>query len=242
MERLDDAATPAARLPAQRDVRTPHPQVSTMPPTPVPGPHSLGHRRFAPAAERNRDPILGVLARVLPPRGTVLEVASGTGQHVVHFAAGLPGLVWQPSDIEPDALRSITAWCEAAAVPNVRPPMRLDVTAAPWPVGTVDAIVCANMIHIAPWTACRGLLHGAARHLTPGGVLVLYGPFMIGGVHTAPSNAAFDRDLRARDPAWGVRDLDAVRDTAHPLGLVFEERVPMPTNNQTVIFRRTASA
>ena len=199
-------------------------------------------RRFAPAAERNRQPILDVLARVLPAHGSVLEVASGTGQHVAFFAAALPDLVWQPSELDPADFESIVAWTEDAGVTNVRPPIRLDVKEHPWPVDTVEAIFNANTIHIAPWDICLGLMRGAGRHLAPGGTLVVYGPFRIEGRHTAPSNAAFDRDLRARDPDWGVRDLEAVVDAARSRGLVFQERVAMPANNQTVVFRAGGSA
>jgi SAM-dependent methyltransferase len=199
-------------------------------------------RRHAPAAERNREPILGVLRRVLPPRGIVLEIASGTGQHVAHFAAALPALVFQPSDRHDRDFASITAWCADGGVQNVRDPLVLDVTADPWPhaIGTVDAVFNANMIHIAPWEACLGLLRGAGAHLAPGGVLVTYGPYTLGGVHTAPSNEAFDLDLRARDPRWGVRNLDDVVRVAAAHGLVLEERVAMPANNFTVVFRRAS--
>lgn len=198
----------------------------------------MDQRRHAPAAERNKQPILDVLRRVLPASGTVLEVASGTGQHVAHFAAALPALTWQPSDRTDQEFASIVAWCASAGASNARPPIVLDVTREPWPLATVDAIFCANMIHIAPWQACLGLLRGAGRHLAPGAPLVLYGPFRIGGEHTAPSNAAFDADLRARDPAWGVRDLDEVARVAASHGLELEERVAMPANNLTVILRR----
>lgn len=201
----------------------------------------MDRRRHAPAAERNRGPILDVLRRVLPPRrGTVLEIASGTGQHVAHFASALPALTWQPSDRDDEGFASIVAWCADAGATNARPPIILDVTHEPWPVTRVDAIVCANMIHIAPWEACLGLLRGAGRHLTDDGVLVLYGPYKIGGAHTAPSNAAFDDDLRARDPRWGVRDLDDVAGVARENGLTLGERVAMPANNFMVVFRRTA--
>ena len=202
----------------------------------------MDRRRHAPAADRNKGPILDVLRRVLPQRGTVLEVASGTGQHVAHFAASLAHLEWQPTDRSDQDFASIVAWCAAAGVANVRAPLVLDVTTEPWPLDAVDAILCANMIHIAPWTACLGLLRGAGQHLASGGPLVLYGPFRIGGVHTAPSNEAFDADLRARDPAWGVRDLDEVARAAVPHGLVLEERVAMPANNLTVVFRRRGDA
>lgn len=199
-------------------------------------------RRHAPAAERNRGPILEVLRRVLPERGTVLEIASGTGQHVAYFAAALPALVWQPTERDAADLASIAAWAEHAGVANVRSPLVLDVTRAPWPVGTVDAIFNANMIHIAPWRTCAGLLRGAGQHLAAGGVLVTYGPYRVGGAHTAPSNAAFDADLRARDPSWGVRDLEAVVELAGSHGLTLAERVAMPANNLTLVFRRgTAS-
>lgn len=202
----------------------------------------MDQRRHAPAAERNRGPILEVLRRVLPARGTVLEIASGTGQHVAHFAAALPALTFQPSDRDDEGFASIVAWCAHAGAANALPPIVLDVTRDPWPVATVDAIVCANMIHIAPWEAGLGLLHGAGRHLSHGGVLVLYGPYKIDGAHTAPSNAAFDADLRARDPRWGVRNLDDVAAVARDNGLALEERVAMPANNQTVVFRRVEHA
>lgn len=199
------------------------------------------HRRHAPAAERNRGPILDVLRRVLPARGTVLEIASGTGQHVAHFAAALPDLTWQPSDRDDADFASIVAWCVDAGARNTLPPLVLDVTREPWPVGQLDAIFNANMIHISPWQTCLGLMRGAGRHLSTDGVLVLYGPYKLGGTHTAPSNAAFDDDLRTRDPRWGVRDLDEVARVARDEGLVLDERVSMPANNLTVIFRRSAS-
>jgi SAM-dependent methyltransferase len=193
-------------------------------------------RRHAPAAARNRKPILAVLRRVLPARGCVLEVASGAGQHVAHFAAALPGLTWQPSEVDPELHASIVAWTRQLA--NVRPPLRLDATSAPWPVTGIEAVFSANLIHIAPWQVCLGLVRGASRHLAPGGLLVVYGPFRIDGRHTADSNAAFDRQLRETDPRWGVRDLEAVREAASHHGLELEERVPMPANNQTLLFRR----
>ncbi|HEY8519486.1 MAG TPA: DUF938 domain-containing protein [Gammaproteobacteria bacterium] len=193
----------------------------------------------SPAAERNKQPILEVLERVLPRGGLVLEVASGTGQHVVHFARGLLELSWQPT--EPDeALRAALERRRAAAgLPNVRAALALDVTRRPWPVTQADAIVCINMIHIAPWEAAEGLLEGAAEVLPAGAPLVLYGPFMIDGRHTAPSNAAFDASLRARNPAWGVRDLRDVRALAERCGFAYAERVAMPANNLTVVFRRS---
>jgi len=195
-------------------------------------------RRHAPATERNRDAILSVLRRVLPAHGTVLELAAGTGEHALYFAASLPKLAWQPSDADPDAVASIAAWREAEGSPNLLAPVLLDVTSTHWPVEIVDAVFSANMIHISPWSACLGLLAGAGRHLVPGGVLVLYGPYRIGGRHTAPSNEAFDHSLKARNPAWGVRDLEAVIEAAAREGLNLEETLPMPANNQTLVLRR----
>jgi SAM-dependent methyltransferase len=192
----------------------------------------------APAVARNRDPILAVLRRVLPTGGTVLEIASGTGEHAVHFAAALPGLTWQPTDRDAVALRSIAGWRAAAQLPNLEPPLEVDVTSRDWPVARADAVVAINMIHISPWRSTQGLIEGAARLLAPGGVLFLYGPYMEGGRHTAPSNAAFDADLRARNPEWGVRDLDGVTDLAAKHGLDRVERVAMPANNLSVVFRR----
>lgn len=199
-------------------------------------PDRADHRLHSPAAERNRDPILEVLRRVLPPSGLVLEVASGTGQHVVHFARHLDGQRWQPSDSDPRARRSIAAWVAAAALDNVLPALELDTTQARWPIDRADAVICANMIHIAPWEACLGLLAGARRLLAVGAALVLYGPYKRGGRHTAPSNAAFDAGLRAENPGWGVRDLEAVSEAA--LGFALDEVVAMPANNLTLVFRR----
>jgi len=195
-------------------------------------------RVYSPHVARNRDPILAVLRRVLPPRGLVLEIASGSGEHAAYFAENLPVLSWQPSDPNPGALASIAAHRAAGGAPNLLPPLALDVTAESWPVADAAAIVCCNMIHIAPWAACEGLIAGATRVLPAGGVLYLYGPYMIGGRHTAPSNAAFDADLRARNPAWGIRDLDTVTALAQSRGLALLETVPMPANNLSVIFRR----
>ncbi|MBX7084683.1 MAG: DUF938 domain-containing protein [Nannocystaceae bacterium] len=200
-------------------------------------------RRFAAATGRNREAILEVLRRVLPARGTVLEIASGTGEHAVFFAGALPQLRWQPSDVDPGALASIAAWREhvgADALPNLLPPIELDVEAGPWPAAPPDAIVCANMIHIAPWSACLALLRGAAEVLAHDGVLVLYGPFMIDGVHTAPSNAEFDARLRSSDPRWGVRDRSEVAAAAAAVGLQLCDSVPMPANNLTLVLRRVA--
>jgi SAM-dependent methyltransferase len=197
-------------------------------------------KRHAPATLRNRDPILAVLARALPREGTVLEIASGSGEHAAYFAANLPHLVWQPSDEDAGALASIEAYRAEAALANLLAPVRLDASAPDWPLARVAAVVSINMIHIAPWAACEGLMRGAARVLGPGGVLYLYGPFKQGGAHTAPSNAAFDASLRDRDPSWGVRDVDDVTDEAKTSGFERVEIVPMPANNLSVVFRRLA--
>jgi cyclopropane fatty-acyl-phospholipid synthase-like methyltransferase len=198
-------------------------------------------RLSAPAAQRNRGPILEVLQRVLPARGRVLEIASGSGEHVVFFARALAGLTWQPSDPDPAARDSIRAWIGQGKVENVLAPIALDMTNARWPylLDTFDAVVCINMIHIAPWEACLGLLYGCEQFLPPGGPLVLYGPFMRGGKHTAPSNAAFDASLRRQDSRWGVRDLDDVQREAALRGFQLAEVVEMPANNLTVVLRYT---
>jgi Protein of unknown function (DUF938) len=198
-------------------------------------------RQMSPAAERNKQPILEALQRVLPPGGLALEIASGTGQHVVHFAAALPGWVWQPSDPDPDALESIEAWRAHARLPNVRMPLRLDVMGVPWPVDRVDAIHCCNLLHIAPWAACAALMSGAARHLSGEGRLMTYGPYLVDGVPTAPSNLAFDADLRSRNPQWGLRRLDAVVAQARACGFELHERVPMPANNLMLVFGRSTA-
>lgn len=192
----------------------------------------------SPAVARNRDPILAVLRRVLPAQGMVLEIASGTGEHAVHFAAALPHLAWQPSDCEARALRSIAAHRSAAALPNLLRPIELDAAASDWPLARADAIVSINMIHIAPWAAAEGLMTGASRLLASGSALFLYGPFKENGHHTAPSNAAFDESLKAQDPRWGVRDLDEVAALAHRCGFDLAERVVMPANNLSIVFRR----
>jgi len=192
----------------------------------------------APSAVRNRDPLLAVLRRVLPASGVVLEVASGTGQHAAWFAAHLPGLGWQPTDPDPARRASIAAWADEAGAPDLRPPLDLDVLRDPWPVPRADAVVCVNLIHIAPWRCAEALFRGAARLLPPGGPLVLYGPYRVAGAHTADSNAAFDASLRGQDPDWGVRDLEAVVTAAARAGLDWSETVPMPANNLTVVFRR----
>jgi SAM-dependent methyltransferase len=204
-------------------------------------------RLFAPATQRNREPILAVLRRVLPPGGTALEIASGTGEHVAFLAAQLPGWIFLPSDPDSAQRASIAAWRVASGLANLRAPLPLDATAAGWERSAgvpadLAAILCINMIHIAPWDAALGLLRGAGSALAPGGLLYLYGPYRRGGRHTAPSNEAFDRSLRARDPAWGVRDLEAVDAAARASGFDAAEVVEMPANNLSLIFRRPAGA
>lgn len=194
--------------------------------------------RTAPAAARNREPILQVLRDTLPNPAHVVEIASGTGEHAVWFSTALPGLTWQPTDRDDEALASIAAWRDMAGPPNLLAPLKLDVSADIWPVTQADVVIAINMIHIAPWSATQGLLAGAERILMPGGLLMLYGPFREGGVHTTASNAAFDADLWARDPSWGVRDLDEITTLAGQHGLRRAERIPMPANNLIVMFRR----
>ncbi len=195
-------------------------------------------RHQAPAAARNRAPILDALRPHLPPRGLVLEVASGSGEHTAHFAQALPGLVFQPSDPDPDARASIDAWSQDLA--NVRPALTLDAAADGWPVEHADAIVCINMIHIAPWDAAVGLIRGAARLLPPNGTLFLYGPYLRNGITTAPGNTASDRDLRARNAEWGLRDLDAVATIARHHGFSAPRVVEMPANNLSLVFHATS--
>lgn len=195
-------------------------------------------RLYAPATTRNRQPILDVLKRHLPPRGLVLEVASGSGEHVVHLAQAFPDLLFQPSDPDPEARASIDAWRTELARPNILPAIALDATAKPWPIDAADAVLCINMIHIAPWAAAEGLVRGAARLLPPSGILYLYGPFRRGGRRTAPSNEAFDRGLRAQDPEWGVRDLEAVVALAEAHGFGPPAIEQVPANNLSLIFRK----
>jgi SAM-dependent methyltransferase len=190
------------------------------------------------APERNKQPILEVLQRVLPKAGTLLEISSGTGQHAEFFAQHLPSLSIQPSEVDAENFASVAARVEDAGLGNLLPPLRIDVCDADWQVPPCDAIFNANLIHIAPWEAAVGLVRGAARHLRSGGMLIVYGPFRIGGQHTAPSNEVFDEDLKRRDPRFGVRDLEALVELAAPLGLALRERIAMPANNQTLVFDR----
>jgi SAM-dependent methyltransferase len=201
-------------------------------------PSDFAEALTSPSVARNRDPILSVLRRVLPPTGQVLEIASGTGEHAVHFAAALPHLTWQPTERDEQALKSIAAHRAAADLPNLLAPLVLDAAAPEWPVERAAAIVAINMVHIAPWRVAQGLMAGAGRILPPEGVLYLYGAYMENGAHTAPSNAAFDLDLRRRNPEWGLRDLESVTDLAREHGLDLVERVQMPANNLSLVFSR----
>lgn len=196
------------------------------------------HRCTAPAALRNRGPILDVLRGLLPETGLVLEIASGTGQHVVHFARELPQVTWQPSDPSDEARKSIAAWTMAEGLVNVRPPLDIDAADGSWPVERADAIVCINMTHISPWGSTVGLMKGAGRLLPRGSVLYLYGPYRRAGRELEPTNAAFDHDLRARNPQWGLRNLDELSRCAQEHGLRLDRVVEMPANNLSVVFRK----
>ena len=196
-------------------------------------------KRFAPATLRNREPIRDVLARELPASGTVLELASGSGEHAVFMAAAFPHLAWRPTDLDPDALASIAAWRAEAALPNLCEPLRLDVCDPHWPLSEAAAITCCNMVHISPWEATLGMFAGAARLLASGALLYLYGPYRFNGAFTAPSNEAFDRSLRSRDPSWGVRDVTDLEAAAS--GFALREVISMPANNHSLVFRRVQS-
>ena len=198
-------------------------------------------RRVAPAAARNVEPIGEMLADWLPQSGSVLEIASGTGEHALAFARRFPGLDWQPSDPDPLALASIEAW-RADGPDNLRSPLRIDAAVPAWPIAFADAILCINMVHISPWASALGLLDGGARLLTAGAPLILYGPWIVEEVETAPSNLAFDADLKNRDPRWGLRSLSDFRAEAELRGMVFAERRAMPANNVMLLFRRAAPA
>ena len=199
-------------------------------------------RRHSPAAERNRAPILAELQRLLPPQGTLLEIASGTGQHAAFCSAGLPGWHWLPSDFDAASLPSISAWC--AGLDRVAAPIRLDVLQPHWPgvPAQVEAIYCANLLHIAPWACCAALMQGAARHLSPSGLLITYGPYLEDEVPTSRGNLDFDADLRARDPAWGLRRREDLEREAARAGLVLRERVAMPANNLLLAWGRGSAA
>jgi hypothetical protein len=198
----------------------------------------IDHRWYAPATVRNRDFILDVLREVLPTTGLILEIASGSGEHVVHFARNFPGLVFQPSDPEREALLSVAAWVKDAEVTNVRAPIVLDASRSPWPIASADGIICINMVHISPWDATVGLITGAAATLPPASPLYLYGPYKHKRLETAPSNEAFDRNLRDRNPTWGLRDLEAVTTIAQSVGFSTPTVIEMPANNLSVVLRR----
>ena len=195
---------------------------------------------FSPAADRNKQPIFNMLREVLPERGSALEIASGTGQHVAWFAAGLPHWTWQPTDARPGALDSIAAYVEQQGLTQVRPPLLLDVMAPHWlpDDAKFDLIYCANMLHIAPWATCAALMRGSARHLAPGGVLITYGPYLEDDVQTSEGNLAFDQSLRAQDPAWGIRRREDVEREAARAGLKLSSRHAMPANNLLLVWAR----
>jgi len=197
-------------------------------------------KRHAPATARNRDAIGQVLKAVLPASGTILEIASGTGEHIVHFASAFPQLLWQPSDHDVLGLDSISAWSAEAGLPNILPPILIDASAPDWPVARADALLCINMVHIAPWAATQGLMAGAGRLLRTGAPFILYGPYIEPGVETAPSNLAFDGNLRAQNPDWGLRDLTEVTALAAAQGLLLDQRIEMPANNLSLIFLKSA--
>jgi len=196
------------------------------------------HRLQYPATERNRDAILSVLRDILPPSGLVLEIASGSGEHAVHFANALRGLTFQPSDPEEPARQSIAAWTTETGLSNIRPPLELDVLKEPWPITQADAMLCINMIHISPWDATQALMRNAGRILPSGAPLYLYGPYRQKNVAAADSNEAFDASLKSRNPQWGLRQLDDVAALAREAGFSGPEVTPMPANNLSVVFRR----
>lgn len=196
------------------------------------------HRLQYPATQRNRDAILEVLRGVLPPSGLVLEIASGSGEHIVHFANAMPGLTFQPSDPEDAARLSIAAWTAETSLSNIRPPLAIDVRREPWPIAQADAMLCINMIHISPWEATQALMRNAGRILSKGAPLYLYGPYRQKDVVTADSNEAFDADLKSRNPQWGLRQLDDVAALAREAGFSGPAVTPMPANNLSVVFRR----
>eukprot|EP00884_Botryococcus_braunii_P015689 jgi/Botrbrau1/2803/Bobra.0125s0014.1 len=195
-------------------------------------------RLSSPSVARNTKPIIQVLKDFLPEKGMVLEIASGTGEHICAFAQTFPKLNFQPSDVDGSSLESIEAWTQDLKLNNVLPPLQIDTTKEDWPVSHADAVICINMIHISPFESCEGLMRGAKRILAPGGYLYLYGAYKLDGQHTAPSNQAFDEHLRSMNPAWGVRDLKDVQKVAESHGLSFISSIEMPQNNFSVIFRQ----
>jgi hypothetical protein len=198
-------------------------------------------RRIAPHVARNAGAIVDVLRGVLPERGLVLEIASGSGEHAVHFARAFPELSFQPTDPDPVSRASIEGWRLEEKLPNLLPAIGLDASADEWPVEQADAILCINMVHISPWSATEGLMRGAGRLLASRAPLYLYGAYRQEGVPFAPSNEAFDQSLKARNPEWGVRNLEDVAAEAERNGLRLESVVPMPANNLSLVFRRSQS-
>ncbi len=196
-------------------------------------------RLFYPATERNRNPILEVLKDILPPQGQVLEIASGSGEHVIHFATSFPDITWQPSDLETECRDSIQAWIDHSGLKNIHTPLQLDTTAQDWPDISLDAILCINMVHISPWEATLGLMEKAGKLLKPDGILYLYGPYQKNGTHTAPSNESFELWLKERDQRFGVRHMEEVEKTAKANGLRLETTLEMPANNFSLVFRRS---
>ncbi len=199
-------------------------------------------KQYAPATQRNREPILEVLLRVLPPSGNILEIASGTGEHSIFFAPAFSNRQWIPSDTNAISRDSIEAWRKESLIENIHPPLNINAQDSIWEIEKqfldITTIININMIHISPWSACLGLMKGAKRLLPSGGILYLYGPYKQEGKHTAPSNEAFDKSLRAQNPEWGVRNLEDVIKVAEDNGLVFKEKVAMPANNLSVIFEK----
>jgi hypothetical protein len=195
-------------------------------------------RLYAPATARNRDPIAAVLKDWLPAAGRVLEVGSGTGEHAVHFARNFPDLEWQPTDPDPEHLGSIRAWREWANLPNLLPPLAIDVTASEWPVASADVVLSINMVHISPWEAALGLIDGAGRLLGEGQPLILYGPWIVEGLAMAASNFAFDLDLKRRNPRWGLRRVSDFASAAEQRGFTLAGERSMPANNTMLLFRK----
>jgi hypothetical protein len=195
-------------------------------------------RRYAPATARNRDPLLQVLKSLLPRTGTILEIASGTGEHACYFAPVFGEAIWQPTDTDESAMASINAHRQADAPANLAPPLHLDVMQAEWPVSAADAVLCVNMVHISPWACCENLFRGCANVLSPGAPLVLYGPFKREGAHTAPSNAEFDQTLRRQNAEWGIRDMGEIAEAGKIRGLALEDPIAMPSNNFCLVLRQ----
>ena len=195
-------------------------------------------KRYAPATQRNRIAITDILRGILPDDGTVLEIASGTGEHIIHFAQEFPALNWQPSDMDTNALTSITAWCDDAGATTICPPIQLNAAASDWPIEKADAVLCINMLHISPWDAAIGLMSGASAILPPGGLLYLYGPYLEVDKKTAQSNISFNQSLKARNSEWGIRSLEDVIDLANGFALRLQQRIEMPANNLSLVFRK----